>query len=80
MTRELIDAKPCGRIYQQDQVAWKRERRQTRDMQFAQNVSQVFLGINMKCASCHDSFIDIWTLQDAYDFAAVFSEEPLEHE
>ena len=44
-------------------------------MQFAQNVSQVFLGINMKCASCHDSFIDRWTLQEAYDLAAVFAEE-----
>ena len=47
---------------------------QTRDMQFAQNASQVFLGINMKRASCHDSFIDRWTLQEAYDLAAVFSE------
>jgi hypothetical protein len=49
-------------------------------MQFAQNVSQVFLGINMKCASCHDSFIDRWTLQEAYDLAAVFADEPLELE
>ena len=32
-------------------------------MQFSQSVSQVFLGINMKCASCHDSFIDRWTLE-----------------
>ncbi len=24
-----------------------------------------FLGINMKCASCHDSFIDRWKLQEA---------------
>ena len=29
-----------------------------REIQFAQNVGQVFLGINLKCASCHDSFID----------------------
>ena len=50
---------------------------QTRNMQIAQNVSQVFLGINMKCASCHDSFIDRWTLQEAYDLAAVFAEETL---
>ncbi|MCB1087492.1 MAG: DUF1553 domain-containing protein, partial [Verrucomicrobiae bacterium] len=35
-------------------------------------------GINMKCASCHDSFIDRWKLQDAYSLAAVFSTEPVE--
>ena len=81
MTRELIDAKPdaAGFI---NGIKWRGSvnASQTRDMQFAQNVSQVFLGINMKCASCHDSFIDRWTLQEAYDLAAVFSEEPLELE
>ncbi len=51
---------------------------QTREIQFAQNVSQVFLGINMKCASCHDSFIDRWTLAETYGLAAVYAEKPLE--
>ncbi|MCB1064112.1 MAG: DUF1549 domain-containing protein [Verrucomicrobiae bacterium] len=51
---------------------------QTREIQFAQNLGQVFLGINMKCASCHDSFIDRWKLQDAYNLAAVFATEPVE--
>ncbi|QDS93281.1 Planctomycete cytochrome C [Roseimaritima multifibrata] len=51
---------------------------QVREIQFSQNVSQVFLGINMKCASCHDSFIDEWTLEQAYGLAAVYSERPLE--
>lgn len=51
---------------------------QTREIQFSQNISQVFLGINMKCASCHDSFIDRWTLSEAYNLAAIFSDEPLE--
>ena len=51
---------------------------QTREIQFAQNISQVFLGINMKCASCHDSFIDRWTLSEAYNLAAIFSDKPLE--
>lgn len=50
---------------------------QVREVQFAQNVSQVFLGINMKCASCHDSFIDRWTLDEAYGLAAVYSEREL---
>jgi hypothetical protein len=48
------------------------------ELQFAQNVAQVFLGMNLKCASCHDSFIDPWTLEETYGLAAVYSEEPLE--
>jgi hypothetical protein len=51
---------------------------QVRELQFAQNISQVFFGINMKCASCHDSFIDRWKLDDAYSLAAVVAERPLE--
>ncbi len=48
------------------------------ELQFAQNVGQVFLGVNLKCASCHDSFIDDWKLTDAYGLAAVVAEQPLE--
>jgi hypothetical protein len=51
---------------------------QTVEMQFAQNVGQVFLGINLKCASCHDSFIDNWKLTDSYGLAAVAAKKPLE--
>ncbi len=47
-------------------------------MQAAQNVSQVFLGLNLKCASCHDSFINDWKLADAYGMAAAFADGPLE--
>lgn len=47
-------------------------------LQFAQNISQVMLGINLKCASCHDSFINDWKLNDAYGLAAIISDEPLE--
>jgi hypothetical protein len=38
----------------------------------------VFFGINMKCASCHDSFIDTWKLNDAYGLAAIIADAPLE--
>lgn len=51
---------------------------QVREVQFSQNVSQVFFGINMKCASCHDSFVDDWKLSDAYGLAAVIADRPLE--
>ncbi len=51
---------------------------QITEVQFAQNVSQVFLGENLKCASCHDSFIDDWKLTDAYGMAAIIADKPLE--
>lgn len=47
-------------------------------MQAAQNISQVFLGVNLKCASCHDSFVNDWSLADAYGVAAIYSDEQLE--
>lgn len=50
---------------------------QRQEIQFAQNVSQAFLGINLKCASCHDSFINHWTLEETYALAQVYSNEPL---
>jgi mono/diheme cytochrome c family protein len=51
---------------------------QTREMQASQNISQVFMGVNMKCASCHDSFISDWTLEDAYGLAGIYAEKPPE--
>jgi len=47
-------------------------------MQAAQNISQIFMGVNLKCASCHDSFINDWTLAEAYGLANIYSDEPLE--
>ena len=51
---------------------------QKTEMQAAQNVSQVFLGLNLKCASCHNSFISDWKLTDAYAFASIFADSLLE--
>jgi len=51
---------------------------QTTPLQYAQSVGQTFLGINLKCASCHDSFIDRWKLSDSYGLAAIYSDAPLE--
>ncbi len=48
---------------------------QTPPLQAAQNAAQVFVGINFKCNSCHDSFISKWKLKDAYALAAYFSAE-----
>ncbi len=80
MTRELIapaSAESQGFI---DGIKWrgKVSAGQSLPIQFSQSISQAFLGINMKCASCHDSFVDRWTLRDAYGLAAIYSDEPLE--
>lgn len=47
-------------------------------MQAAQNISQVFMGVNLKCASCHDSFINDWTLADSYGLASIYADGELE--
>lgn len=47
-------------------------------MQAAQGVAQVFLGVNLKCASCHDSFINEYTLKDSYGLASIYADGPLE--
>ena len=77
--RELVSPTKESRGFI-DGITWRGtvNASQTTQIQFSQNVSQVFLGINMKCASCHDSFIDNWKLRDAYGLAAIYSETPLE--
>ena len=47
-------------------------------MQAAQGIAQVFLGVNLKCASCHDSFINEYTLKDSYGLASIYADGPLE--
>lgn len=79
-TRELIaPPTPASGGYIEG-IKWRGEvsAGQTVEIQFAQNVAQSFLGINMKCASCHDSFIDRWTLDEAYGLAAIYASQPLE--
>jgi hypothetical protein len=79
-TRELIappTAESRGFI---DGIKWRGavSAGQTVEIQFAQSLGQSFLGINLKCASCHDSFIDRWKLDEAYGLAAIYAESPLE--
>jgi hypothetical protein len=63
-----------------DGIVWRGEvnASQTVPVQFAQNIGQTFLGINLKCASCHDSFVDRWKLQETYDLAAIAAPTELE--
>jgi mono/diheme cytochrome c family protein len=58
-------------------VNWRGERSAavTPWMQASQNASQIFLGVNLKCAACHDSFVNKWKLQDSYALASYFAPE-----
>ena len=47
-------------------------------MQAAQNSAQVFLGANLRCASCHDSFVSRWKLSQTFGLAAYFTADRLE--
>ncbi|WP_027078790.1 DUF1549 domain-containing protein [Maribacter antarcticus] len=51
---------------------------QRTEMQAAQNIGQSLMGANVKCASCHNSFVSNMTLDQAYGFATIFAEEALE--
>ncbi len=77
--RELIAPQPESAGFAKG-IVWRGQvnASQRPALQFSQNVGQVFLGINLKCASCHDSFVDHWKLADAYGLAAIVSEESLE--
>ena len=77
--RELISPTPESAGFAKG-IIWRGQvnASQRPELQFSQNVGQVFLGVNLKCASCHDSFVDDWKLTDAYGLAAITSNEPLE--
>ncbi|MBX3748175.1 MAG: DUF1549 domain-containing protein [Verrucomicrobiae bacterium] len=78
--RELVDPRDNGPRGFTKGIVWRGaiNASQTPPMQAAQSISQVFLGVNLKCAACHDSFIDDWQLTDAYGLAAVYADDRLE--
>lgn len=77
--RELVSPTPESEGFGKG-IKWRGEvsAGQVVPIQFAQSIGQTFLGINLKCASCHDSFIDRWKLDEAYGLAAIFSPTELE--
>jgi hypothetical protein len=77
--RELIDPVEGSSGFIKG-IAWRGtvNASQVIEMQAAQNVSQVFLGLNIKCASCHDSFINDWTLKQTYSLASIFADQPMD--
>jgi Protein of unknown function (DUF1549)/Protein of unknown function (DUF1553) len=66
--RELLSASggtfknPATNFYQNEQDILK----------VTENVAQVFMGMRVQCAQCHNHPFDRWTMDDYYGFAAFF--------
>jgi len=47
---------------------------ETDTLKVAENVAQVFLGMRIQCAQCHNHPFDRWTMDDYYGFANFFAQ------
>jgi len=76
---ELVNPSPASEGFIKG-IKWRGDvnSSQTTEMQAAQNISQTLMGINLKCASCHNSFVNNLTLDQAYGMANIFSDSTLE--
>jgi Protein of unknown function (DUF1549)/Protein of unknown function (DUF1553) len=43
-------------------------------LKVSENVAQVFMGMRIQCAQCHNHPFDRWTMNDYYSFTAFFSQ------
>jgi hypothetical protein len=43
-------------------------------LKISENVAQVFMGMRIQCAQCHNHPFDRWTMDDYYGFAAFFAQ------
>jgi hypothetical protein len=66
--RELIAGR--GNTYSQPAANWYRSLRDPQAR--AEAAAQVFLGVRMQCARCHNHPFDRWTQTDYHSFAAFF--------
>jgi hypothetical protein len=69
MARELLSA--SGSTYAHPPANFWRAIREP--LARAEAVAQVFLGVRIGCARCHNHPFDRWTMDDYYQFAALFS-------
>lgn len=79
MVKELVNPNDRSQGFIKG-VQWRGEvnASQRTEMQAAQNIGQALMGVNLKCASCHNSFVSNLTLEQAYGFASVFADSTLE--
>lgn len=70
MVQELLAARggtfasPATNYYQAE----------TNTLKTSENVAQVFMGMRIQCAQCHNHPFDRWTMDDYYSFAAFFAQ------
>jgi len=70
MVKELLASKggtftsPATNYYQNE----------SNTLKVAENVAQVFMGMRIQCAQCHNHPFDRWTMDDYYSFAAFFAQ------
>lgn len=70
MVRELLGS--SGGTFQNAATNYYQNERDT--LKTAENVAQVFMGMRIQCAQCHNHPFDRWTMDDYYSFAAFFSQ------
>ncbi|RMF43049.1 MAG: DUF1549 domain-containing protein [Planctomycetota bacterium] len=70
IVRELIASN--GGVFEQPATNFYQVERDT--LKTAENVAQVFMGIRIQCAQCHNHPFDRWTMDDYYGFASFFSQ------
>ena len=47
---------------------------ETNTLKLTEDVAQVFMGMRVQCAQCHNHPFDRWTMDDYYGFAAFFAQ------
>ncbi len=70
MVRELLSAR--GGMFENPTTNYYQNERDT--LKVAENVAQVFMGMRIQCAQCHNHPFDRWTQDDYYGFAAFFAQ------
>jgi hypothetical protein len=70
MVKELLGS--SGGTFQNAATNYYQNERNT--LKTSENVAQVFMGMRIQCAQCHNHPFDRWTMDDYYSFAAFFSQ------
>jgi len=70
LVRELVAAK--GGTFTDPATNYFQHERDT--LKTAENVAQVFMGMRIQCAQCHNHPFDRWTMDDYYGFANFFAQ------
>lgn len=70
MVRDLLSA--SGSSFEDPEVNFYQT--ESDPKKIAENVAQVFMGIRIQCAQCHNHLFDRWTMDDYYAFTAFFSQ------